>query len=200
MPGTQFFLTGILSYFLFQNVVTHTMVATQANMQLLYFPQVQVFDLGAARAVLEVSTFFVVLTLLTSLIWFANLETVEIGDPLRIILAAFMIAALGYGVGTAVGSLIPLFPSLQFLTSVLMLRPLFFISGIFFTAEAIPETLRHYVLLNPMLQLIELMRSAYFHSFESIYVDYHYLTGTILSIVLLGLLLQRALRRHAFRV
>lgn len=200
MPPTQFYLTGILSYFLFQHIVVQTMLATQANMQLLYFPQVQVFDLGAARAVLETITFFVVLTLLTFLIWFAELETVEIGDPLRIIFAAFLIAAFGYGVGTAIGSLNTLFPSLQFLAQVVMLRPLFFISGVFFTAEMIPETIRHYALLNPMLQLIELMRSAYFHSFESNYVDYHYLTGTILFTVFIGLLLQRALRKYAFRV
>ncbi len=200
MPATQFFLTGVLSVFLFQHIVTQTMMAIGSNLSLLYYPQVQIIDLGIARVVLEIVTFFVVLALLTFTIWFAELETVAIEDPFRIILATLMITAYGYGVGTALGALVPLFPSLQFLAQIVLLRPLFFISGVFFTADTIPQEVRDYALLNPMLQLTELMRSAYFDTFESEYVDYHYLTGFILVTVFFGLLIQRALRRYAYQL
>jgi len=200
LPLVQFLMTGYISFMLFRDVLIQTMLAIRPNLQLLYFPQVQLFDLGAARALLELCTFLIVFPLLTLLIAFTEVEVVTIQDPLRILLAVSMIVAFAYGIGTALGALMPLFPSLQFLVQTTYIRPMFFLSGVFFTIEMIPESVRPYALLNPMMQLIELMRSAYFPEYESVYVNYPYLIGVILSTILIGLLMQRALRRHAFQI
>jgi capsular polysaccharide transport system permease protein len=201
LPLIQFLMTGYISFMLFRDVLLQTMLAIRPNLQLLYFPQVQLFDLGAARALLELSTFLIVFPILTLLIAFTEVEVVAaVDDPLRMLLATCMIVAFAYGVGTGLGALMPLFPSLQVLVPTTYIRPMFFLSGVFFTIEMIPENVRPYALLNPMMQLIELMRSAYFPQYESEYVDYPYLIGIILTTVLIGLLMQRALRRHAFRI
>jgi capsular polysaccharide transport system permease protein len=76
---------------------------------------------------------------------------------------------------------------------------MFFLSGVFFTIESLPDEVKPYAALNPMLQLIELFRSAYFPGYESDYVHYPYLIGVILLTLFFGLLIQRAMRRHAFR-
>ncbi len=200
MPTRQFFLTGLLAYFLFQNIVIQSMSSINANLELLYYPQVQIFDLSVARTILETMTFFIVMILLTLFIWFSGLESVNIDDPLRIILAVVMIASFGYGIGTALGAIVPSVPVLQFLVQAVYLRPMFFISGIFYTAAELPAGLRDYLLINPLFQMIELMRSAFFQSYESDHINYIYIFSMILLSILSGLLIQRAFRRHAFKI
>jgi capsular polysaccharide transport system permease protein len=198
LPLIQFLTTGFVPFMLFRDIVTQTMMAVRQNQQLLYFPQVQAFDIGIARTVLEFSTFLVVFSILTFAIAYTGIEVVLVEDPLRVLLAVTMIVAYAFGVGTALGALIPLFPSLQLLVQVGYIRPMFFLSGVFFTIEMIPDDVKPYAALNPMLQLIELLRSAYFKGYESEYVQYPYLISIILLTLLFGLLLQRALRRYAF--
>jgi capsular polysaccharide transport system permease protein len=189
LPLVQFLLTGFVPFFLFRDIVVQTMMAVRQNQQLLYFPQVQVFDLGIARTLLELSTFLVVFTTLTFAISFTEVEVVVIDDILQMLFAACLIAAFAYGTGTAFGALITLFPSIQFMVQVAYL----------YTIEMIPEPARVYAAWNPMLQLIELMRSAYFPGYDSEYVDFSYLIPVIVATVLIGLLTQRALRRYAFQ-
>lgn len=200
MPEILFYVSGIMPFFLFRDILTRSMTAIQGNYQLLTFPQVQVIDIIIARALLEIGTFFIVFTVLVSTIALLGIEPVRIDDPLRMLEAITIISMLGLGVGSAIAALIPLFPTLQFLTTSVLLRPLFFLSGIFFTADVLPSHIRHYALYNPLLQLGELFRSAFFSQFESNYVDLPYLVGFTLCTLCLGLLLQRALKRHAMRI
>ena len=111
-----------------------------------------------------------------------------------------MISIFGFGIGIGLGALVPLFPSLQIMVQSVYLRPLFFLSGVFFTIDMIPEAVRPYARLNPILQIIEYIRSSYFVTYESSYVDFNYLFFTILGTLLVGLLLQRAFRRYAYRI
>ena len=64
-----------------------------------------------------------------------------------------------------------------------------------FTAEMMPEGVRHSALMNPLLHITELVRSAFFIEFESGYVDPGYVILFLLSAVFLGLVVQLALRR-----
>jgi capsular polysaccharide transport system permease protein len=200
MPLIQFLTTGFIPFMLFRDIVTQNMTAIRSNQQLLYFPQVQVFDIGIARTMLEFSTFLIVFTILSIAIAFSGIEVVTVEDPLRMILASTLIVIYGYGIGAAIGSMIPLFPSLQLIVQSAFMRPMFFLSGVFFTLEMIPDEIKPYAALNPMLQLIELFRSAYFQGYESTYIDYPYLLSVIFLTLFFGLLIQRALRRHAFKI
>ena len=200
MPQTQFFMTGIMPFFLFRDILMRSMTSIQSNYQLLTFPQVHIFDVIIARTLLEIATFFIVFTVLMSLIALFGIEPVTIDDPLRMMEAIGLISLFGMGCGMGMAALVPLFPTLQFLVSSLVIRPLFLLSGIFFTADMLPSNIRHYAVYNPLLQLGELFRSAVFTDFESDYVSMPYLIGCILFALFFGLLLQRALKRHAMRV
>ena len=180
--------------------MTKTMSAIQGNYQLLTFPQVQVFDLIIARTLLEMATYIIVFTVLVSIISLLGIEPVDIEDPMRLLMGAVLISLLALGIGFAMSALVPLFPVVQFLVGSILIRPLFFISGIFFTADIIPEHIRHYALYNPLLQLSEMMRSAFFREFESEHVNLSYLFGFTLCVLFFGMLLQRALKRHAMRI
>ena len=200
MPQIQFYATGLLPFFLFRDILTRTMTAVQANFQLLTFPQVQVFDLLIARTMLDIATFFVVFTVLMGSIALLNIEPVHIDSPLRLLQAIAIISLLGLGFGAGMAALVPLFPTVQFLVNSVLVRPLFFMSGIFFTADILPDNIRYYALYNPLLQLIELFRSGFFTEFESENIDNTYLIGFTLCTLFLGLLLQRALKRYSLRV
>ena len=200
MPLFQFLITGFIPFMLFRDIVTQTMTGIRRNLQLLYFPQVQIIDCFTARTLLELSTTLIVFPALVLLVMYSGVEEVIIQDPLGIFMGLIMVTIYGFAIGVGLGALVPLFPSLQILVQSIYLRPLFFLSGVFFTVEMIPEEARPYAVLNPMLQLIEIIRSSYFVTYDTKYVDYNYLNATILITLLIGLLLQRAFRKQAFRI
>ncbi len=107
-----------------------------------------------------------------------------------------VLGLLGFGAGAAFGALAPLFPSVQQLVPSILIRPLFFVSGLFFTAEMIPENIREYALLNPLLNVTELVRAAFFHEFESPHADVTYVVLFTLVVLFLGLAIQRALLKR----
>ena len=198
LPAILFYATGVLPFLMFRNIVTQTMTATRANFQLLTFPQVQIPDLGLARTILEVATFITVFALMMGGIQYLELAAISIENPIGLFCAVLLIASLAYGFGTAAAAIASVFPTVEFIIQALLLRPLFFISGVFFLVETLPVEIRRFALLNPMLQLIEMFRADFFTEFDSQYVDVTYILGFSLATVALGLLLQRALRKHAF--
>lgn len=200
MPQILFFITGLLPFFLFRDIAMMTMLAVNQNLQLLYYPQVQILDLGLARMLLELSKFIIVMTLLTSMIALFGIEPVHIENFILLSATSLAIALFGLGTGLIAGAIIPLFPSMEFLTRFLFIQPLFWVSGIFFTADILPSQFASLVLLNPMLHMIELFRSAFFYQFESHYVSIPYIFAAVLSTLFIGLLMQRALRKYAFQV
>ena len=102
----------------------------------------------------------------------------------------------GFGFGAACGALEPLFPAVERIVPAVVLRPLFWISGVFFTSSMLPSDVRDLALINPLLHMIELMRSAFFHEFENQYASYPYAAFSLLAALFLAALLHRALRRQ----
>jgi capsular polysaccharide transport system permease protein len=198
IPLLLFYVTGLLPFFLFRDITTFTMTAVKQNMALLYYPQVQIFDLCAARAILSLCTFIIVFSLFIIIIGLSGIEQIRIENPLILIQLAIYLTFMGFGCGTAIGALIPLFPSIEFLSRSLFVQPMFWISGIFFTVDVLPEDIRRIALLNPLLQIIEAFRSAFFYEYESKYLNHLYIFSAVLIVVFLGLLMQRVFRRHAF--
>ncbi len=60
----------------------------------------------------------------------------------------------------------------------------------------LPERAREILLLNPLLHMIEWLRSVFFIEFESRYADVEYALGTAVVTVFLGLLMLRGLRKR----
>ena len=75
-------------------------------------------------------------------------------------------------------------------------RPLFFISGLFFTAEMMPTGVREFLLLNPILHMIEWLRSAFFVEFESRHASVEYALAGALVSAFLGLVMLRGLGKR----
>ena len=80
----------------------------------------------------------------------------------------------------------------------MIMKPMYFISGIFFTASEVPEGLREYLLLNPVFNMIEWIRYSTFVEMGSYkYYDVSY----ILAITLVFFSLSMALyKKYSLRI
>jgi len=195
IPMAQFMLTGITPFFLFRKTMTQTINAISSNRALLTFPQVTPFDLIMARAILEISTMSVVFVMLL-LAYEAVGLSIDVQDPLGVIAAIGLLGITGLGMGMIFAAIAPLFPSIKQIVDAVMGRPLFLSSGLFFSVEMLPPGAREPLLYNPVLHMIEILRSAFFVEFDSRYADPGYAISFAVSVLAIGLLMQRALRRR----
>ena len=74
--------------------------------------------------------------------------------------------------------------------------PVYWVSGIFFTADTLPDSVRTYFLWNPALHCSEMVRDGWFQSFESEYARPGFVLSCILLLGAAGLFLERAVRRR----
>jgi capsular polysaccharide transport system permease protein len=195
MPLVLFMITGFGPFFLFRNTMNETVMAIDANRVLLAFPQVKLIDLVLARALLEMATLTIVFFLILAAAYLLG-HSVDIENPLRMLFALACFALTGFGLGAIFAAIAPLFRSTPQMVRMFAGRPLLFISGVFFTADMVPGAYREYALLNPLLHMMEWMRSAFFVQFESPHMSLDYAIGTALFTVFFGLLLLRGLNKR----
>lgn len=196
MALVPFMLTGLVPFAFFKDVMTQMQGAIAGNRQLFAFPQVTTFDVIIARGILEIviiAAVFSILVLLTDLAGWS----IRIERPLDVLAACGLLSMMGLGFGFIFASLSPVIPSVRQLSAALLGRPLFFASGLFFTAESIPPFVREYLLYNPILHALELLRSGFFYEFESAYGDWDYLIACSVIFLAVGLLVHQAMRRRA---
>ena len=74
-------------------------------------------------------------------------------------------------------------------------RPFFWTSGLFFTANDLPQAAREVVLYNPVLHATELVREGWFPGYTSRYVDPSYLVSWIVALTFLALAVERVARK-----
>jgi capsular polysaccharide transport system permease protein len=190
----SFIATGVVPYTLFMNSVTRVAESVNSNKALLFYPQVQPLDLAIARSLLEAATFAAVFILLLGGHAIIT-KDLEIDEPLRVIFGMGLVSLLGSSLGLV-------FCGLQQFSTVAerargpMLRPLFWISGIFFTVESLPESVRGVMMTNPLLHCTELVRDGWFESYSDTHTDVFYVLAWVLGLMVVGLVLERAVRRR----
>jgi capsular polysaccharide transport system permease protein len=187
-----FLATGFVPFQLFRETLQRTAAAVGSNRALLYYPQVRPLDLILARAALEFSTCVVVLTFILGgeALWLGRLN-IEL--PLGVLAGLFTMTALGMAFGMVTSSLSLYSPSVERVVPFLV-RPLFWISAVFYsTNDATPEA-RAIFLGNPVTHLIEETRSAWFAGYESQHASWRYPLVWLAIALALGLALERASR------
>ncbi len=194
MDILAFFATGIITFIMFRSTVTHAMASIIGNRPLLFYPQVRPQDIAFGRALLEGATLFAVFVGLlgANAVWQGELR---VEDTLRVLTGLGSAWLLGVGLGMCFLGISVFFPATERLVPILM-RPMFFISGLFFTANDLPSELRAYLLYNPLLHAVELVRDGWFYEYEARYLDVPYLAVWILVSLYFGLLLERFARRR----
>jgi capsular polysaccharide transport system permease protein len=187
-----FLLCGFIPWFLFRDIVSRCMSAVRANQSLLTFPQVTDLDLMLARTVVIWGTQLICAIAILSIA--AALEQpVELRHPGALAATLIFAPLLGIGIGLVFASLARLWPTLERLVPILM-RFLFFASGVFFQVSELPARFSDILLLNPVAQIIEWQRYGFSASSSApVYNSTYVVVWCILSLCF-GLLLERYVR------
>jgi len=190
-------LTGLFPYNLFSNMATQLMNAVEANRVLLSYPHVTPFDVMIARIILEIATQIVVFSFVLLILAVQDLWDMKVDSLIEVIVVILVTATLGAGLGLINAVLAFKFPSYTNIFGMTM-RPLYFLSGIFFVVGYMSTDIQNIMYYNPIAHLIEWFRSAMYAGYESSFLDKDYLLSFTLTVVFFGLLLLR-LVRHKIR-
>lgn len=180
------------------NIITQTLIKCMAsidgNRALLSFPQVTPLDIMLARCLVVTTTQLLSMAIILG-------GGIAIGytftiSNIGILIACILLSALfGLGLGAIFCSLAYYLPVLQQLIP-MSLQILFFASGIFYSVSAFSHRVGDFLMLNPIMQLIELTRMALANGYVSLYADFWYVVQVTLVSLFLGLLLERYVRRR----
>ena len=196
-PHGMTVLTYLVSGFGIWNIIAQNlskcMAAIDGNRALLTFPQVTPLDIMLARCLVVTSTQVVSMSIILGCgILFGY--ALQIADLGLLICAIFLASFLGLGLGATLGSLAFYVPALHQIVPMIM-RLLFFASGVFYSVSTFSHRVGDFLMLNPIMQIIELVRTALSNSYTSPYADVWYVTQVTVCLLFLGMLLERYVRR-----
>lgn len=160
-----FVATGILPYILFRQTISSVMQALPAHRYMIYVRPTSPSEILLASALLEALNMLLISTLIFGAI-IAFLDAPFPADILRVILGLFLawILAATFGRFCAVVSRM----SDTFRRAVpIILRPMFWISGIFYTATELPARSLELLWYSPLFHAIEILREGFFLNYES---------------------------------
>lgn len=190
----DFIVTGLLPFELVTSTADRCAEAINGNRSMLFYPQVHRLDLVFARALLEAITMLVVMSLLLGVEAFF-VPGIRVDDWLGLMTAILLGSLLGTGLGL-VYCMASVVSSLVDRIRGVISRPLFWVSGIFFTADGIPPEFLGVARWNPILHVIELVRQAFYPNYTSEIASATYVSAWALGLLAIGFLLERGVRRR----
>ena len=192
MSMLLFLASGFCVWNIFSNSVNKCMSAVDANRALLTFPQVKESDVMLARVLVLAATEVLTLLILTIMGWLLAIPF-EPDSLLLLIFVLLITPLLGLGLGMIFSSLAVFVPVLEKLVP-MALRVLFFASGVFFSVTAFSHELASWLLFNPVMQLIEMLRMSLHTGYLTQGMSYEYVIFLTIVALVLGGFLERYTR------
>jgi capsular polysaccharide transport system permease protein len=192
LPLPLFLLLGFVVWFIFRGTVAMTVEAVITNNPLLTFPHLTPLDLYRSRAVVMWVTEVVTMCLYLG-IFHAVGYAFHLYDPVTLGAALTGIFFFALGVGLVLGAFATYLPMLEKIVP-MVLRVMFFTSGIFFSPMQMSERFGSFLLWNPVMNYIEAARSSFMHTKVHSIVKTDYVAAVTMSVFAFGLLLERYVR------
>lgn len=184
-----FILTGIFPYTLFSTLVTSLSQGIESNRALLVYRQVEPIDPILTRLLIEL-TVYVVTTVVLLFIFFWLGYNVLPENILQVLGVNAILVLLGFGIGLSLCSAVLYTKESSKLIGI-VLQPLYFVSGVFFSTALVPIQFWPYLKWNPMLHLIELHRMAFSSNYITEFPNWQYPAMLALFFLVLGLMLYK---------
>ncbi|MBQ3060577.1 MAG: ABC transporter permease [Desulfovibrio sp.] len=194
MTVLSYLCMGFVIWNIFSETLTKCMNSISGNKPLLTFPQVFPLDIMIARSLVVFATQIVCISVILIFGIMLNYE-VTIANIGMLISALIFAVFFGFGCGIILSTLSFYMPALQNIVP-MILRIMFFASGVFFSVSMFSHRVGEWLLLNPVMQFIEMARTAMSDGYVSPYFDIEYLLMINLSVLTSGLLLERFNRRR----
>lgn len=184
-----FYATAYLPYMLFHDVANKIAAALSFSKPLMAYPAVTYVDALLARFLLNVMTHVMVFAIVMTAI-VGTLKSPVIIDLPGMLNALAMAAALGLGIGTLNCYLMLAFPAWERLWMILT-RPLFILSGVFFLYDDIPPEFQGILWYNPLYHVTGAMRDAFYATYDAAYVSPVFVYGIAAVTLAFGLMALR---------
>ncbi len=180
-----FYATGFLPFSLYSIVSTNVSNSIRFSKQLLEYPSVTFIDAIIARFVLNFLTSVLVIVIVISgiiLIYDLNpiFNWVALGQSF------FLIGFFSFSVGVMNCFLFTSYPIWQRIWVVIN-RPAFIVSGIFFIPESLSPKFSELMMYVPLADIISLARKGFYPTYEAVYVDQLYVLEVSLVMAIFGL-------------
>jgi capsular polysaccharide transport system permease protein len=184
--STLFISTGALPYILCLYPARMMSMTLFQNGTALRFPIVRPIDLIISRLILEGLTAFGVALVFILVLWALDVEVIPTDVPTALT-GIYAAVFFGLSIGTVGIVLRAILKTPGYLILVMTLIGCYLASGVYLTLTPTTETMRTLVGLNPIYQLVEWMRSAYFETHNAVPLDKSYVVLLSFSLLVLGL-------------
>lgn len=181
-------LVGLTAFFLFREGMLRSMNAIDANKALFAYRQVHPVDPVLVRNAVEGVLKTIVFIILLTGAGFLGYEVIP-DSALWALLAWFSLWCLGMGAGLVTSVLNSLVPETGIIIRVLTL-PLLLLSGVIIPLQALPHNVQEYLIYNPILHGLEMLRLGFFEGYKVVsgtnltYLWYWIIGATALGLVL----------------
>jgi capsular polysaccharide transport system permease protein len=165
------------------------------NKPLYAFRQVQPISAVLASSLFELLVKGAAILCIVVIMYFMDME-LQISDPLLFLCCFFLLWLFAVSLGLLFG-IAELFISEIRRFRELITRPLFFISGVFFSLQDFPREYWYYLDWNPILHAIELIRFSVYSTYGNEGVSLSYLASVTLIFMVLSLALYFAYWKQA---
>jgi len=154
-----FLTVGNIIYELFSSISRRSIDSINANQALFYYSRVKPFDTICARALVEINSYGILyIIIVLCYFYFKNMWVI---DNLPLILISFLLTSIfAFGLGLIFMTAGNRYNYTNQVVNVIF-RPLYFISGPFFSLAALPESIKPWLSWNPILHAIELSRKGF---------------------------------------
>lgn len=201
MPGISyslFLLAGMVPFFMFRKNATRALGAVEANRGLLMYRSVRHIDVILARSFLEFVIYFFTFWLLLGLLVLVTDSTISF-DSLHIVLLCWVgLFLFSLGVALIMMVIGHYGGEISKVISIIFTF-LYFLSGIMYSVHMVPQPYLDYLLYNPFVHNIELIRHSLSPTYPNYHIDIWYFLKWMIAVDFIGLLLYKACENDFIR-
>ncbi|SHH75657.1 ABC transporter permease [Ferrimonas marina] len=195
MPTFAFMVYGMVMIQLFLTMLNSCAKTIKKNKALFAFRQVQPISSWLATTIFEALVKIVVLLVIWTVMFFLMIE-IRLDNALLLIGNFVALAIFASSFGLLMALLRCYIPETEKLLN-MATRPLFFISGVFFSLQDVSPEYWQYLNWNPILHAIELSRQAAYGTFGAVGVSQKYLWLSAITMLFFSLSCYRISWRKA---
>ncbi len=192
--GTNFplyFATGYLPFSMSLDIANKVSRSITFSRSLLAYPAVRYSDALFARMLLSLMTHISIgAMVLSGVHLYFGLSSIV--DPVAVIMAVVMAAAVGMGIGTFNCYMFNAIPMWERVWQIIT-RPLLLVSGVIFLYDQMPVMARDILWYNPLTHVVGMMRRGFYVTYDAPYISVAFVLGVSMLLLAFGLML---LHRH----
>jgi capsular polysaccharide transport system permease protein len=173
IPTFFFMVYGMILIQFFLGLVNSVSSAIKKHKPLYAFRQVQPISSILSITLFECLVKIFVILLIGGICFILQFD-IYINDPLSVLLNLLKVAVFSMSIGIIFALAACYVPEVDKIKG-LLLRPMFFISGVFFSLQDVPQEYWSYLTWNPVLHAVELTRYAVYPAYGNAGVSALYL-------------------------